>query len=143
MEQVCRRRSEAARIGSHAMPQYVLILDAHAMDHFRDEDMPDIDKAAHAVSQEAIDAGVWVCGSGLEPQKASIVSADGTIREGPQVTVGGLTVIDVPSREEAQTWAAKWAAACRCDQEIWELGYDPKIDAMLREAACRKTHPGA
>jgi len=42
------------------MPQYVLILDAHAMDRFPEEDMPDIDKAAHAVSQEAIDAGVWV-----------------------------------------------------------------------------------
>lgn len=32
--------------------------------------------------------------------------------------VGGLTVIEVPSREEAHKWAAKWAAACRCDQEI-------------------------
>ena len=58
------------------------------MDHFADEDMPDIDKAAHAVSQEAIDAGVWVCGSGLEDQTASIVAADGTVTDGPQVTVG-------------------------------------------------------
>ena len=121
------------------MPQYVLILDAHAMDHFSEEDMPDIDKAAHAVSQEAIDAGVWVCGSGLEAQRASVVSADGTVAEGSRVTVGGLTVIEVPSREEAHKWAAKWATACRCDQEIWELGYDPKIDAMLREAADRRT----
>lgn len=119
------------------MPQYVLILDAHAMDDFPEEDMPEIDKAAHAVSQEAIDAGVWVCGSGLEDQRASVVAADGTVTEGPQVSVGGLTVIDVPSREEALQWAAKWAAACRCDQEIWELGFDPKIDAMLREAANR------
>lgn len=119
------------------MPQYVLILDAHAMDHFPDEDMPVVDEAAHTVSQEAIDAGVWVCGSGLEDQMASIVAADGTVTHGPQVTVGGLTVIEVPSREEAHKWAAKWAAACRCDQEVWELGYDPKIDAMLREAADR------
>ena len=95
------------------MPQYVLVLDAHAMDHIPDEDMPDVDKAAHAVSQEAIDAGVWVCG----------------------------TVIEVPSREEAHKWAAKWAAACRCDQEIWELGFDPKIDAMLRQADNRKSRP--
>jgi hypothetical protein len=120
------------------MPQYVLILDAHAMDDFSDEDMPDIDRAAHAVCQEAIDAGVWVCGSGLEAQRASIVAADGIVTEGPQVTVGGLTVIEVPSREEAHKWAGKWAAACRCDQEVWELGYDPKIDAMLREAAHRR-----
>jgi hypothetical protein len=120
------------------MPQYVLILDAHAMDDFSDDEMPDIDKAAHAVCQEAIDAGVWVCGSGLEAQRASIVAADGIVTEGPQVTVGGLTVIEVPSREEAHKWAAKWAAACRCDQEVWELGSDPKIDAMLRVAAHRR-----
>jgi hypothetical protein len=123
------------------MPQYVLILDAHAMDDFRDEDMPDIDRDAHAVCQEAVDAGVWVCGSGLEDQTASIVAADGTITEGPPVTVGGLTVIEVPSREEAHHWAAKWAAACRCDQEVWELGSDPQVDAMLREAAHRASRP--
>jgi hypothetical protein len=123
------------------MPQYVLIMDAHAMDDFRDEDMPDIDRAAHAVSQEAIDAGVWVCGSGLEDQRASVVTADGTVTDGPQVTVGGLTVIEVPSREQALQWAAKWAAACRCDQEMWELGVDPKIDAMLLEAAHQKQLP--
>ena len=121
------------------MPQFVLILDAHAMDDFRDEDMPDIDRAAHAVTREAIDAGVWVCGSGLEEQRASIVAADGTVTDGPPVAVGGLTVIEVPSREEAHKWAAKWATACRCDQEIWELGSDPKIDAMLREAAHRRS----
>jgi hypothetical protein len=43
-----------------------------------------------------------------------------------------------PSREEAYAWAARWAAACRCDQEIWELGFDLQIDAMLREAAGRR-----
>jgi hypothetical protein len=66
------------------------------------------------------------------------VAADGTVTDGPPVTVGGLTVIEVPSREEAHKWAAKWAAACRCDQEIWERGFDPKIDAMLRQADNRK-----
>jgi hypothetical protein len=121
------------------MPQYVLILDAHAMDHFPDEDMPDIATAAHAVTQDAMDAGVWVCGSGLEDQTATIVAADGTITEGPEVTVGGLTVIEVPSREEANKWAARWASACRCDQEVWELGHDPKHEAMLREAANRRS----
>jgi len=42
------------------LPQYVLVLDAHAMNHVPDEDMPDVDRAAHAVCQEAVDAGVWV-----------------------------------------------------------------------------------
>jgi hypothetical protein len=124
------------------MPQYVLVLDAHAMDHIPAEDMPDVDTAAHAVSQEAFDAGVWVCGSGLAEQRASIVGVDGTVTDGPPVRFGGLTVIDVPSREEAHRWAARWAAACRCDQEVWELGIDPKIDAMVRRADNRTSRAG-
>lgn len=42
------------------MPQYGRVLDAQAMDHIPDQDMPDVDRAAHALSHEAIDAGVWV-----------------------------------------------------------------------------------
>jgi hypothetical protein len=95
------------------LPQYVLVLDAHAMDHVPDEDMVEVDRAAHAVSQEAIDAGVWVCGSGLQDQRAAIVAADGSVVDGAQVTVGGLTVIEVPSREEAHRWAATWAMPLR------------------------------
>lgn len=117
------------------MPQYVLVLAADAMDHIPAEDMPEVARAAHAVSQEAIDAGVWVCGSGLMSQRADVVAADGTVSLGPQVTVGGLTVIEVPSRDEAHEWAAKWATACRCDQQVWELGFDPEIEAMRRAAA--------
>jgi hypothetical protein len=120
------------------MTQYVMVLDAHAMDHIPEEDMPEVAKAAHAVCQEAIDAGVWVCGSGLEDQRASIVAADGTVTEGPQVTVGGLTIVDVPSAEEAMGWATKFAVACRCAQEVWKLGPDPELDEMLRQAAGRR-----
>jgi hypothetical protein len=118
--------------------QYVILLDAHAMDGFLDEDMPEIARAAHAVCQEAINAGVWVCGSGMENQRASIVAVDGTVTEGPQVSIGGITIIEVPSRSEALEWAAKFTAACRCAQEVWELGFDPEINAMLREAASRR-----
>jgi hypothetical protein len=32
----------------------------------------------------------------LEDQRASIVAADGTVTDGPPVTVGGLAVIEVP-----------------------------------------------
>ncbi len=69
------------------------------------------------------------------------MAADRTVTDGPQVTVGGLTVIEVSSRDEAHQWAAKWATACRCDQEVRELGFDPKINAMLREAAHRRSGP--
>jgi len=117
---------EAAERGSHAMPRYLISFDAHAMDHIPDEDMPAVTNASLAVVQEAINAGVWVFGGGLENQKASIVATDGTVTDGPYPeAIGGLCVVDVPSREEALEWAAKIAVACRCVQEVRELLPDP------------------
>jgi hypothetical protein len=60
------------------MTRYLISFDAHAMDHIPDEDMPAVAKAAHEVVQEALNAGVWVFGGGLENQKATVVSTDGT-----------------------------------------------------------------
>jgi hypothetical protein len=42
----------------HGMAKYVIVFGAHAMDHIPEEDMPAVAKAAHAVCQEAINAGV-------------------------------------------------------------------------------------
>jgi hypothetical protein len=58
---------------------------------------------------------------------------DGPYPETKEV-VGGFVVVEVSSREEALTWAAKIAGACRCAQEVRELLPDPEIDAMLRRA---------
>jgi hypothetical protein len=121
------------------MTQYLILLGAHAMDHIPDEDMPDVGKAAHAVCQEAINAGVLVCTGGLKDQRASIVATDGTVTDGPYPeAIGGVTVVEVPSREEALKWAAKFAVACRCAQEVWEFGFDPELDAMLGLADSRR-----
>lgn len=115
------------------MTKYVMVFGAHAMDHIREEDMPAVAEAAHAVCQEAINAGVYVLAGGLSEQQASIVSADGTVTDGPHPdAISGITIIDVPTREEALTWAVKVAHACRCDQEVREIGSDPELDAMLR-----------
>jgi hypothetical protein len=120
------------------MTQYLILLGAHAMDHIPDEDMPAVGKAAHAVCQEAIDAGVFVRASGLEDQP-SIVAADGTVTDGPYPeAVGGITIVEVPTREEALKWAAKTAAACRCAVQLWEFAFDPELDEMLRQAASRR-----
>jgi len=117
------------------MTWYLISFGAHAMDHIPGEDMPEVAKAAHAVVQEAVRAGVLVCAGGLQDQPASIVATDGTVSDGPyQEAVSGLTVIDVPSREEALEWAAKIAVACRCAQEVREFGPDPELDEMLRQA---------
>ena len=110
------------------MPRYLISFDAHAMDHIPDEDMPAVANAAHAVVHEAIDAGAWVFGGGMQDQKASIVGTDGTVTDGPYPeAVGGLCVVDVPSLEEALEWAAKTAVACRCAQEVREFMPDPTV----------------
>ena len=110
------------------MTRYLISFGAHAMDHIPDEDMPAVAKAAHAAVQEAVNAGVFVCCGGLEHQRASIVATDGTVTDGPYPEViSGLTVVEVPSREEALKWAAKIAASCRCAQEVREIMFDPLV----------------
>ena len=121
------------------MTWYLISFDAHAMDQIPDGDMPAVAKAAHAVVQEAVDEGVLVCAGGLEDQRASIVATDGTVTDGPYPeAIGGLTVVDTPTREAALEWAAKIAVACRCAQEVWEFGADPELDEMLRQADERR-----
>jgi hypothetical protein len=121
------------------MAQYMISFPSDAMDQIPEEEMPDVAKAAHAVCQEAINAGVYVLAGGLEDQPAGIVAPDGTVTDGsPPYLISGITVVDVPSREEALRWAAKVAAACRCTQEVREIGFDPELDAMLSEAASRQ-----
>jgi hypothetical protein len=120
------------------MTRYLISFDDGAMDHIPDEDVPDVGKAAHAVVQEAVNAGVWVFGGGLHRQRASVVATDGTVTDGPypetKEVIGGLVVVDVASRDEALAWAAKIAVACRCAQEVREIMPDPEMDAMLRQA---------
>ena len=120
------------------MPEYLISFNEGAMDHIPAEDWPDVGEASHVVVQEAVNAGVFVFGAGLERQKASVVATDGMITDGPypetKEVIGGFVVVDVVSREEALTWAAKIAAACRCAQEVREIMPDPETDAMLRQA---------
>ncbi len=96
---------------------------------FPEEDLPDVADASHKVVYAAKDAGVWIFGGGLFSQRASIVAPDGTITAGPypetKAVIGGFSIIEVSSREEALEWAAKFAVACRCAQEVREIMYDP------------------
>lgn len=112
------------------MTRYLISFDDGAMT-FPEEDLPAVADAAHAVVREAQDAGVWVFGGGLQRQTASIVATDGTVTDGPspetKAVIGGFSVVDVPSREEALEWAAKIAAACRCAQEVREIMPDDAV----------------
>ena len=106
------------------MTQYLIAFDDGDM-VFPVEDLPDVARASQAVVKEARDAGVWVFGAGLEHQDPSVVATDGTVTDGPypesKEHIGGFAVVDVASREQALTWAAKIAAACRCAQQVFEL----------------------
>jgi hypothetical protein len=114
------------------MTQYLISFDAHAMDHIPHEEMSAVAHAAHAACHEAINAGVFVAAGGLKYQKGSVVASDGTVTDGsyPQA-IGGFTIVDVSSHEEALEWAAKIAAACRCPQEVRAVAVDPELTAML------------
>src|ERR1700733_8200344 len=121
------------------MTQYLISFGAHAMDHVPDEDAPVVARAARAVVQEAVNAGVYVSAGGMEDQPASIVATDGAVTDGPYPqAIGGFTLVDVPAREEALRWAGKIAVACRCAQEVREIGADPELNTMLREADKRQ-----
>jgi hypothetical protein len=112
------------------MTRYLISFDDGAMT-FPEEALPDVAEAAHKVVEEAKNAGVWVFGGGVESQSASVVATDGTVTKGPypetKAVIGGFSILDVPSHEEALEWAAKIAVACRCAQEVREIMPDSDV----------------
>jgi len=112
------------------MARYLISFDDGTM-VIPDGDLPEVAAAAHAVLRQAKEAGVWVTGGGLASQRASIVSTDGAVVEGPfpetKAVLGGFSIVEVATREEALAWAARFAAACRCAQEVRELMHDPEV----------------
>lgn len=121
------------------MSKFIISFGARAMDHIPDEDMAEVADAAHAVVQEIVNAGAYILAGGLEGRRASVVGVDGTVAEGPKPeALGGLTIVDVSSREEALGWAAQIAVACRCAQEVWAIGDDPELEAILERAGMQR-----
>lgn len=112
------------------MPRYLISFDDGAMDHL-DGDLAEVGESAHQVLRDAKAAGVWVTGGGVPRQQATIVAVDGSPGPGefPETksVVGGFSIIDVPSLDDALVWAARFAAACRCAQEVRALGDDPEV----------------
>ena len=92
------------------MRRYLISFPSDAMDSIPEEELSDVEAAAHAVVDEAN-------GDGTGTPAAYHQTKD---------FHGGLTIVEVPSREVAPEWAAKIAAACRCTQEFREFGYDPR-----------------
>ena len=110
------------------MPRFLISFDDGSMDHISAEDFPAVGEAARMVVRDAKAAGVWIFGCGVQRQQATIVATDGAVALGPaeetKAVIGGFSLIEVASREEALAWAARFANACRCAQEVREIMYD-------------------
>jgi hypothetical protein len=79
------------------MSRYLISFDQGAMDHIPDEEGPAVGEAAHAVSKEAMDAGVFVFAGGFT-EGVSVVDTDGTVTDAPKSKphIGGGMIVDVP-----------------------------------------------
>ena len=110
------------------MPRYLISFDDGSMDHIPEQDWPAVGESARAVVRDAKAGGVWIFGGGVQRQRSSIVATDGTIADGPvpekKAVLGGFSIIEVSSRDEALMWAARIARACRCAQEVREIMFD-------------------
>ncbi len=94
-----------------------------------DEEFPIVSTESHAVIEEAKAAGVYIFGGDIEEEiDPVLVSADGSVSTeiypGSELR-GGLTVLELPTRNDALEWARKIVVACRCLQELREFGYGP------------------
>lgn len=114
------------------MPRYLISFADGTMNLSPDE-LAQAAVDSHAVVDEAKKAGAWIFGGGID---SGVVSGVKVTTDGQSVAltdpgrrppVGGFCVVEAASYEEACAWAAKIAAGCRCDQEVWELMPD---DAM-------------
>jgi hypothetical protein len=114
------------------MTRYLISFPSKAMGHLPEEDVAEVSRAAHAVVEEAKDAGVFVFAGGLdEDVEPVLVAGDGAVTVGTYPETkdqwGGLMIVDVPTREAAMEWASKIAAACRCEQGVREFMFDPLV----------------
>jgi hypothetical protein len=78
---------------------------------------------ARAVVSEMREAGVLVFAGGLEEEIELAFSSDDNGSIGGPITtngefLGGMTIIDVATDEEAKMWGAKVGKACGWPQEI-------------------------
>jgi len=90
-----------------------------------------------AVMRDLEAAGALVYAGGLEEEIDDAFSADATsgtltLTDGPYVEtkefLGGLTIIDVETLEEARMWAGRIAEGCGWPQEVRRVKPRPSLD---------------
>lgn len=113
------------------MNHYLISFPSSAMGHISDAELPAVGDAARAVIREAKAAGVYVFGGGIDEAVApAMITGEGNASSGTYPGTGhyngGFCVLKLATREEAERWAARIAAACRCAQELRQFMYDPE-----------------
>lgn len=110
------------------MTKYLISFPSRAM-QLGAEDLARAGVESRAVIEQAKAAGVYVFAGGIDESVApALVAADGAVT--PAIYPGsdldgGFTVLDLPTRQDAEEWACRIAAACRCSQELRAFMYDP------------------
>ncbi len=117
------------------MPQYLISFNAEWVPDLTEEQILDSARSIDPVIDEAIAAGVWVFGGGLD-DKSAVFSVDPNggkpkFTDGPYAETkehfGGFSVVDVPDDEQARHWAAKIAVGCGWPMQVQQLGTPPKV----------------
>ena len=112
------------------MTKYLISFPSRAMEVAADE-WEQVGRDAHEVLRRAKDAGVWVFGGGIDESVTPVrVAGDGRVIDGAypehEQLSGGFAILELPSRDAAEEWAAHFAVACRCPLELREFMYDPE-----------------
>ncbi len=112
------------------MTKYLISFPSRAM-QVADDEWELVGRESHEVMRQAKRAGAWVFGGGLDESVAPVrVASDGSVADGAypenEQLTGGFAVLELPSREAALEWAARFAASCRCPQEVREFMDDPE-----------------
>lgn len=112
------------------MTMYMISFPTGVMD-VPDGEWDQVVRESHQVVADMKAAGVYVFGGGIEESIAPVrVHADGTITHDtyPQTggIAGGYSIVNCETRADAEAWAARIAASCRCPQELREFQFDPE-----------------
>ena len=110
------------------MSKYVISFPSRAM-QLGEEELSRAAVDSRAVIEQAKVAGVYVFAGGInESVDPVLVASDGSVKPDiyPRSQLdGGFTILELPTRQDAEEWARRIAVACRCSQELREFMYDP------------------
>lgn len=112
------------------MPQFLSVI--YLPDDFDPSKQdPSVAADIYALNEEMIAAGIrkFACGLGSSHTFQAQANGDVLVTDGPYLEtkeqVGGLSIIEVPTLEEAKMWGRKAAKACRVPVEVREIFFMP------------------